>query len=341
MNKTIELVKALCQLDGVSGAEDAVRDYIESQVKDYCQTSVDARGNLICTKKGKKTPAKKIMLSAHMDEVGFIITGIDDDGFLRFDTVGSIDSRVVIGKPVSLESGVPGVVGTKPIHVQTKEEQDTPLKISDMYLDIGAVSKEDALNYVSLGDHAAFRSAFTTFGSDRIKGKALDNRAACACLIELLQKDAEYDFTAAFTVCEECGKTGAANAAFAIKPDIAIVVETTTACDVHAIDELNQVAVQGQGPCLSFMDSRTIYDRELFNKGLEVAKAHNIPCQVKRSTCGGNDAGDIQTVGAGVRVMAVSIPGRYTHSASNVLKVSDIDAATQLLGCLVDELANS
>lgn len=339
MNNTVELVKALCDLDGISGAEDQVRAYIESQVAGHCETSVDARGNLICVKKGRKTPAKKIMLSAHMDEVGFVVTGIDDDGFLRFSTVGGIDSRVVIGKTVRLESGIPGIVGTKPIHMQSKEEQDTPLKISDMYLDIGAVSKEDAEKYVSLGDRVAFRSNFVSFGNGRIKGKALDDRAGCACLIQLLQQEAEYDFTAAFTVCEECGKSGAGNAAFSIQPDIAIVVETTTAADVHGVGELDQVATQGQGPCLSFMDGTAIYDRQLFRRGLEIAKENNIPCQMKRGTCGGNDSGDIQSTGAGVKVMAVSMPGRYIHSASNVLKVSDIDATTALLAHLVEDLA--
>ena len=337
---TFELVKSLCDIDGVSGNEEQVREYIESLVKDHCECRTDARGNLICFKKGKKTPAKKIMLSAHMDEVGFVVTGIDDDGFLLFSPVGGIDSRVVIGKRVRLESGIPAIVGTKPIHMQSADEQNTPLKLSDMYLDIGAKNKEDALESVQLGDHAAFFSNTVLFGNDRIKAKALDDRAGCACLIQLLQQEAEYDFTACFTVCEECGKSGADNAAFSVQPDIAIVVECTTAADVHGVSELNQVVNQGQGPCLSFMDNGCIYDRALFRKGLAIAKENNIPCQVKRAVAGGNDSAVIQVTGAGVKVMAVSMPGRYIHSASNVLKISDIDATTQLLGCLVNNLAD-
>lgn len=337
---TFELVKNLCDIDGISGAEDKVREYIIEQVKDHCDYRVDARGNLICFKKGAKTPAKKIMLSAHMDEVGFVVTGVDEDGFLRFSTVGGIDSRVVIGKRVRLESGIPAVVGTKPIHMQSADEQNTPLKISDMYLDIGAKNKEDALESVTLGDHAAFFSNSVLFGNDRIKAKALDDRAGCACLIQLLQQDAEYDFTACFTVCEECGKSGADNAAYSVQPDIAIVVECTTAADVHGVSELNQVVVQGKGPALSFMDKGCIYDKALFKKGLAIAKENNIPAQVKTAVVGGNDAGVIQTMGAGVKVMAVSMPGRYIHSASCVLKLSDIDATTQLLGCLVNNLAD-
>ena len=337
---TFELVKALCDIDGVSGAEDNVRNYIEAQVKDYCDCKVDARGNLICFKKGKKTPAKKIMLSAHMDEVGFVVTGIDDDGFLRFSTVGGIDSRVVIGKRVRLESGIPAIVGTKPIHMQSAEEQNTPLKISDMYLDIGAKNKEDALESVALGDTAAFFSNTVLFGNDRIKAKALDDRAGCACLIQLLQQDAEYHFTACFTVCEECGKSGADNAAYTVQPDIAIVVECTTAADVHGVGELDQVVNQGKGPAFVLMDTRCIYDRALFKKGMAIAKEHNVPCQVKRATSGATDAAVIQTMGAGVKVMGVSMPGRYIHSASSTLKLSDIDATTQLLGHLVNGLAD-
>jgi len=337
---TFELVKNLCDIDGISGAEDKVREYIIEQIKDHCEYRVDARGNLICFKKGAKTPAKKIMLSAHMDEVGFVVTGVDEDGFLRFTTVGGIDSRVVIGKRVRLESGIPAVVGTKPIHMQSADEQNTPLKITDMYLDIGAKNKEDALESVNLGDSAAFFSNTVLFGNDRIKAKALDDRAGCACLIQLLQQDAEYDFTACFTVCEECGKSGADNAAYSVEPDIAIVVECTAAADVHGVSELNQVVNQGQGPCLSFMDGGCIYDKALFKKGLAIAKENNVPCQVKRGVSGGNDAAVIQTMGAGVKVMAVSMPGRYIHSASCVLKLADIDATTQLLGCLVKGLAD-
>ncbi len=337
---TFELVKNLCDIDGVSGAEDRVREYIISQIEGHCDYRVDCRGNLICFKKGKNTPAKKIMLSAHMDEVGFVVTGIDDEGFLRFSPVGGIDSRVVIGKRVRLESGIPAVVGTKPIHMQSAEEQNTPLKLSDMYLDIGAKNKEEALEYVNLGDTACFFSNTVMFGNDRIKAKALDDRAGCACLIQLLQQEAEYDFTACFTVCEECGKSGADNAAFDIEPDIAIVVECTAAADVHGVSELDNVATQGNGPCISFMDGGCIYDRALVRRALAVGKEKEIPCQIKRGVAGGNDAAVIQVNRAGVKVVAVSMPGRYIHSASNVLKLSDIDATTQLLGALVNDFAN-
>lgn len=336
---TFELLKDLCQIDGVSGAEDLVREYIEAQVKDYCDCRVDARGNLICFKKGKKTPSKKIMLSAHMDEVGFVVTGVDADGFLRFSTVGGIDSRVVIGKRVRLESGISAIVGTKPIHVQSKEEQDTPLKVSEMYLDIGAKDKEDALASVSLGDHAAFFSNVVEFGNGRIKAKALDDRVGCACLIQLLQQEAEYDFTACFTVCEECGKSGADNAAFSVEPDIAIIVECTAAADVHGVSELDNIATQGDGPCISFMDGGCIYDRSLVRRTLALGKEKNIPCQIKRGVSGGNDAAVIQVNRAGVKVVAVSLPGRYIHSASCVLKLSDVDATTQLLGAMVSDFA--
>ena len=341
MHKLVQLREALCLLDGVSGAEDQVREYIKAQVTPYCERVVtDSRGNLTCYKKGAATPKNKVMFTAHMDEVGFVITNIDSDGFLRFSTVGTIDSRVVIGKPVHLENGTPGVVGTKPIHVQTAEEKDTPLKISDMYIDIGASSKEDALKYVQPGDRAVFASDFVEFGSGRVKCKALDNRAGCAALILLLQQEAPFDYTAAFTVCEECGVSGAENAAFTLQPDIAVVLDVNACADVSAVDELDQVACQGQGPCLPFMDKRTIYDRALFKEGLAIAARHNIPCQVKKSTLGGNDAAPIQQAAAGAKVMAVMMPGRYIHSASPVLKTSDIENTVALLAVYAAELGN-
>lgn len=338
---TFELVKALCDLDGVSGAEEKVRDYIEAQVKDHCDCHVDNRGNLICFKKGKQSPAKKLMLSAHMDEVGFIVTGVDDDGFLRFRTVGDIDSRVVIGKRVHLDNGMAAIIGTKPIHVQSADEQNTPLQVSDMYLDIGAKNKEDALESVSLGDHAAFFSNTVCFGNDRIKAKALDDRAGCACLIQLLQQDAEYDYTVCFTVCEECGKSAADNAAFAVQPDLAIVLECGTAADVHGVGELEQVLAQGKGPGFVLMDNRCIYDRALFKQAMAIAKTHEIPCQIKNKVVGiNNDATAIQTAGTGAKVLGISLPARYIHSASSTMKLSDLDACTQLLSHLVNELSN-
>ncbi len=340
MNKLVQLLKDLCQLDGVSGAEDQVREYIKAQVEPYCETATDNRGNLICYKKGAAAPKNKVMFSAHMDEVGFIITKIDSDGFLRFSTVGGIDSRVVIGKPVRLENGTPGVVGTKPIHVQTAEEKDTPLKISEMYIDIGAASKEDALKYVQPGDRAVFASDFMEFGSGRVKAKALDDRAGCAALIALLQQDSPVDYTVVFTVCEECGKMGAGNAAYSVEPDIAVAVEVTAAADVSGVDELDQICIQGQGPCLSFMDGGTIYDRRLFKEGLAIAARHSIPCQIKTATTGGNESHDVQTAAAGARVMAVSLPGRYIHSASSIIKVGDLEHLVALLAVYANELGN-
>lgn len=336
---TAELLSSLCAVDAVSGSEEAIRQAIMDQVRDYCSCSVDTRGNLICVKEGKRQPKSTVVLFAHMDEVGFAVTGVDSEGFLRFSTVGPVDSRMVIGKRLRLPSGQVAIVGTKPIHVQSKQEQDTPLTVREMYLDLGAVDKEDALSCVALGDCAAYFCETRLFGDGRIKAKALDNRAGCACLIQLLQQEAEVGFTAVFTVCKECGKSGAENAAFALKPDVAIVVDCAEAADVSGVGELDQGLCQGKGPALSFQDGRCILDKALFRQGLSLAEKNGIPCQIKTSTTGDSEAAAVSTAGAGARTMLLSLPIRYSHSSAEVLKLSDVEDCTKLLGCLVQELA--
>lgn len=335
MNKTIELIRDLCQIDGVSGCEEQVAAFIQSRLPQSCQTHIDPRGNLICTKKGKKSPSQKLMFAAHMDEVGFIITYIEESGLLRFSNVGGIDTRVVVGKPVRLESGAVGVVGAKPIHLQKPAEQDEPLKMEGLYIDIGASSREEAEKLVSLGDRAAFRSDFIPFGSHKIKGKAIDDRAGCAVLMELLERELEYDITAVFTTQEEVGTGAAANAAYAVQPDIAVIVETTCAADTAGSTPSDEIAVQGDGPCISFKDTGTLYDMELYRRILKAGKKKGIPCQPKRGTAGSNDSKSIQSIGDGVRVAAVSMPCRYLHSPSCVLDKRDVHATVDLLEELV------
>ena len=319
---------------GATGRETNVANIISEMVKPYVDDiTIDSMGNVIATKKGQPG-GKRIMLAAHTDHIGFVVIGIEEKGFLRVSNVGGISRNNSFTRRVVFENGVSGVLSH-----EIQDFNAGNFTMDKMFIDIGAKTREEAEAMVDLGDVAVYAPDIFEMG-DRVVGPAMDDRAGCACLIQLLQQEAEYDFTACFTVCEECGKSGADNAAFSVQPDIAIVVECTTAADVHGVSELNQVVNQGQGPCLSFMDNGCIYDRALFRKGLAIAKENNIPCQVKRAVAGGNDSAVIQVTGAGVKVMAVSMPGRYIHSASNVLKISDIDATTQLLGCLVNNLAD-
>ena len=327
----IELLKQLSLLDGVSGREDEVRDFIRKEIEPYAECTTDALGNLIARKKGAKTPEKTLMFSAHMDEVGLIIHSINDDGYLSFSPVGGIDPRVLLGRSVFVsDKKVYGVIGSRPIHLLDSNERKQSPDFQQLYIDIGAKNKEMAEKAVSLGDFACYDSEFIRFGDGFLKGKALDDRAGCAVLIELIKQPLLYDAVFAFTVQEEVGTRGAATAAFGVQPDYAIVVEATTAADIADVKPEQQVCVLGKGGVVSFMDGRTIYDRGLYRLAFDVAKEQGIPCQPKAGVSGGNDAGAIHLSREGVRTLAVSLPCRYLHSACCVIREDDLSSTAAL-----------
>lgn len=336
----LETIKELSMLDGVSGRENAVREYIISAVSPYADgIETDPLGNLIVFKKGKNAPKNKVMLDAHMDEVGFMITHINSDGTLDFERVGGIDKRVMLGRPVTVgENKVNGVIGVKATHmVPAAEKLNMP---STMYIDIGAENAEDAEKVVSLGDYACFNSDFVEFGDGFIKGRALDDRAGCAILIDMIKSDLEYDMWFNFAAGEEVGFGITQTAFYKVQPDYAIVVETTTAADLADVPENKKVCSLGKGGVISFMDRRTIYPKELFDKAFELAEKHSIKAQVKSLVAGGNNAGAIHKTAGGVKTLAVSIPCRYLHSPSCVLKKEDIFESAKLIKVLAEEFAN-
>lgn len=335
------MLKELCLINGTSGDEGKVRDYIITQIKDYCEYSVDNMGSIIAYKKGKKAPKQKISINAHMDEVGFIVTGITDDGYLRFTSVGGIDSRVCLDRIVTVgKKAVKGVIGDKAFHLLSSDEKDRCPSFDDLLIDIGATSKDEAEQYVSLGDFAYFDCDYVELGNGYIKAKALDDRIGCMLMIELIKSELEYDTVFCFNVQEEVGLRGSKCTSYAVDADIAIVLESTTAADLDGVSGANRVCVLGDGPVISFMDNRTIYDRELFELGFTVAKENNILAQTKTAVAGGNDAGAIQTSGDGARVMAISLPTRYIHSGASVVKASDIDETRRLLKALLPKLTD-
>lgn len=324
-------LKKLCLLNGASGDEAAIREYIRSRIN-ADEINVDALGNLIAFKKGKKTPKHKIMFAAHMDEVGFMITNIDDNGFLSFGEVGGINPAVVLGKAVRLESGAEGVVGIKAVHQQSKDERSKMPEFKDIYIDIGAASKKEAEKLASLGSYAYFNSDFFEFGNGFIKGKAIDDRAGCLIMMDMINGDPEYDAWYTFTVQEEIGTRGAAAAAFTVNPDIAFVLETTTACDIQGVAGGKKVCELGKGAVVSYMDNGTVYDRRLFDLTMRIAHENNIAVQTKTLIAGGNDSRAIHTSHGGVRTCAISIPCRYLHSPSCVIKTDDFNAVKTLVG---------
>lgn len=331
------MLKELCLLNGTSGDESKVRDFIIENIKEYCDYKVDALGSVIAFKKGKKTPKNRIMLSAHMDEVGFIITSITDDGYLKFSPVGGIEPEVVLTRRLSVNGKV-GVVGSKAVHLMSNSEKDAAPQFSDFLLDIGAENKKDAQTFVSTGDFAYFISDYCEFGNGFIKAKALDDRIGCMLLIDLIKSDIEYDTYFCFNVQEEVGLRGAQCTSFEVRPDIAIVLESTTAADIDGVKGAERCCLLGKGPVVSYMDGRTVYDRGLYDKAFSVAKENNISVQTKTKIAGGNDAGAIQTSAGGCRVCAVSLPCRYIHSGSSVVKKSDIIETEKFLKIFLDSL---
>jgi len=328
----LELVKKLCMLDGVSSFEDQGRYYIKKRVAPYAdEIYEDVMGNLIVHKKGGIKPVERIMFAAHMDEVGLIIKSITDEGYLRFGTVGGIDTRVSIGKRVLIgEKHVPGVIGIKAVHLVGKEERKSVPKITDMYIDIGAKDKEDAQKVIEIGDYAIFDSDPVEFGDGFLKARAIDDRIGCAVMIRLIEQGPDIDAWYAFTVQEEVGTRGSGPAAFAVGPGIAIILEGTTAGDMPGTEPHRKVCSPGKGAVLPFMDNSAIYDRGVHSLLVKVAEDNGIMWQNKEYVSGGTDAGTVQRTLAGVKVGAISAAVRYIHSPSCVASIKDFEAIYNL-----------
>lgn len=328
------LLEKLCLADGVSGFEDEVRELIATDIEPFCDELYrDAVGNLIAVRYGKDRN-KRVMLCAHMDEVGFCIKYVNDDGTLLFDQVGMNASvlpskRVLIGK-----DKIPGVIGLAPVHV-TKGSKD--IKTSDLCIDVGAKNAEEAQHL--FGQYAVFDSDFCEFGNGLVKAKALDDRIGCAVMCALCKEDEfECDTYFVFTVGEEVGGVGAAAAANAVKPDVCLVLEGTTASDIYGNDGADKVCSLRCGPVCPFMDGGTLYDAKLYESIMKIAKENSIPCQAKTRVAGGTDASKIQKTGSGNRVAALSLPCRYIHTSASVASVTDMQNMYRLAKSVLPKL---
>lgn len=329
----LELLERLCNLDGTSGAENSVRDFIISQIDGFCDWKTDNLGNIIAFKKGKNTPSKKLMIDAHMDEVGFIITNITADGFLKFTVVGGIETSALMFRNVKIEGKINGVISGTPIHLVSAAARKKMPETDSLYIDIGAKSKEEAENYVTIGDSGVICSDFCKNG-DNIISKALDDRIGCALLINLIREDSEYDFYASFSVQEEIGCRGARVTAFSINPDSAIILEGTTAADISGTPEDKKVCKLGDGVAVSFMDKATVYDREYYN----IAMNSGIKCQPKAFVSGGNNSAAVHLSREGVRTIAISAPCRYIHTSNSVVSITDIESMYSLAKYMIKEI---
>ena len=315
-----ELLKTLCNLDGTSGDEKSVRDFIISEIDGFCDWKIDNLGNIIAFKKGKNAPVKKVMVDAHTDEVGLIITSVTADGFLKFKTVGGMDTAALMFRRVKINGSINGVISGKPIHLLSGDETKKLPKADSLYIDIGADSKEEALKHISLGDRAVLCGEYEEAG-ENIISKALDDRVGCFALVKLIKEFDEYDFYASFSVQEEVGLRGARVSAFSVNPQSAIILEGTTAADISGVSEENQVCNLGSGVAVSFMDGATVYDRDYYNCALQ----SGISCQPKCAVAGGNNSGAVHLSREGVRTLALSVPCRYIHSSSSVANKKDCE----------------
>lgn len=334
------VLKALSELNGVSGNENSVREFIIEQIREKTDSyKVDKIGNLLAEKKGTDVKGPKVLLCAHMDEVGLFVTEITADGYLKFQPVGGIDGRILVSKPVNLgKNNIPGVIGAKAIHLQKPEERQKSWNMEELYIDIGAATKEEADKVVAIGDYAAFTSLFEPLGSELWKGKALDDRAGCAVIMKILEDRYNCDLTAAFTVQEEIGLRGSKVVSNYIEADLAIIVETTQASDLREEDEEEWVVEVGRGPACSLMDSATIYRPGLIRKAAELAGKNNIPLQYRRGTTAANDAGNIHKAGQGIPTLTISIPCRNIHSMSSMISRKDYEHTLALIQAILKDI---
>jgi putative aminopeptidase FrvX len=327
-----KLLKTLTETFAPSGYEDSVRKVILKEVKPLAdEVKVDALGNLIVRRKpsaGAKDP-KKVMLAAHMDEIGIIASHIDKKGFVRFASVGATLGRYTLGARVRFLNGVTGVVGYDRL-----EQIDNIFPINKMYIDVGATSNENCP--VKVGDVAAFERVFIEMG-DRLVAKSLDDRSGVVVLIETLRtiNSTPNDLYFVFTTQEEVGKRGAGVAAFGIDPDIGIAVDVTPTGDTPS--SLKTVIELGKGPCVKFRDVGMISDPRVVHWMIKAAEKARIPYQREVLLVGSSDARKIQISRAGVMTGALSIPCRYVHSASEMVDINDLKNSVKLLTAMLNK----
>ena len=330
----LNLLKTLTTLPGVSGDEGAVRDFILDYAKPYGETMVDPMGSVIVTKKGRGNSKKTILLAAHMDEVGFIITDITNEGYLKFAPVGGVDPRVVPGKGLRIgPNALPGIIGPA-------GKPDQVADFPDLYIDIGALDADAAKSQVSLGDTACFDTE-PFLMDNTLVAKAIDDRVGCAVLLSLLEEDIPMDLHFAFTVQEEVGLRGATAVGNRINPDIALILEGTTAADIPGVKPGKEVCRMGGGVVIPFMDRSAVYDRSLYREVTALAEKCEIPWQTKQVIAGGTDGGAIQRAGTGARVLGLAAPVRNLHTGVNAASVSDMEHLLSLTRAMLHHLGET
>jgi tetrahedral aminopeptidase len=319
------LLQQLTEAVGVSGDEKEVRLLIRDLIAEHvAEWRVDAMGNLIACKPGTGAHPWRVMVDAHMDEVGLMITEIDSNGSLQFQGVGRFDDRALLGKVVQVGGKkLTGVIGARPIHLLKGNQRHTVVKRDAMRIDIGAKNRDDAAGKVKIGDRAAFVTPYEEIGATAV-AKAFDNRAGCAALIELLRAEPyPFDLYAAFTVQEEVGLRGARVAAYSVNPDVALILECTPAFDLPNERDVSPNVALSKGPSIYVMDAGTIQDPRLVSHITRTAAQLGIPFQIRQPGGGGTNTASIQRAHGGIPAATIAVPGRYAHTPAMMINLED------------------
>lgn len=343
MDINIPFLKQICELAGAPGFETRVRNLVIQHVTPLVdEIKTDNLGNVIAIKRGKRNPAgKRVMVAAHLDEIGFMVTHIDENGFLRFHTLGGFDPKTLTAQRVIVhgKKDLTGVMGSKPIHVMSPEEKLKLPKTTDFFIDLG-MSKEEVIKYVTVGDPVTRDRELIEMG-DCVNCKSIDNRVAVFILIESLKllTDPAYDVYATFTVQEEVGIRGANVAAHSINPDFGIALDTTIAFDVPGAQPFEKVTELGKGTAIKIMDAMTICDYRMVQFMKITADRHAIAWQPEILTAGGTDTAGVQRMGKqGAIAGAISIPTRHLHQVIEMAHKKDIVDSIALLKACLEEI---
>jgi putative aminopeptidase FrvX len=338
------LLERLSDAFGPAGCEDEVRRTLGREVCDKVDDlQTDALGNLIAFKKGTgPDPRLKVMVDAHTDEVGLMVTRIEKSGLLGFRAVGGIDDRLLLAKGVVIgEERLPGIILAPPVHLTKPEQRKQVITIEQLVIDIGATSKDEAQELVKVGDYAAFDARFQVLTGDglrTVKGKAFDDRVGCAAAAALADEQYAVDLYLSFSAQEEVGLRGARVAAFRIHPDIAFALEGTVCDDTPKKEDVSPTTRLGAGPAITVMDRTFIADRRLVQLMVDIAEAEAIPYQFKEPGVGGTDAGAIHLSKTGVPTVALSVPCRYLHAPVSLLSLNDFDDLVALMKAALHSL---
>jgi endoglucanase len=343
INENLEKLSNAC---GVTGRENQVRELMIKLLKPYTdEILVDKLENVIAIKKGKPK-APKIMLAAHMDEIGLMVKAITKEGFIKFAKIGGIDDHILQAQKVKIhtkDGNCTGVISSKPPHLQKEEERKKVITFDELFIDIGAESKEDAANKgVAIGDTISFDIKYENLGKGIAVGKAFDNRAGCATMIETLKLIQKTDYTicAVGTVQEEVGLRGAATAAFGVDPDLALALDVTTTGDVPGIKETDTSIKMGKGPALTISDAGLITPPKILRWLTQTAEQEKIPFQLEAGLPGSTDAARIFLSREGIPSGVVSIPTRYIHSPVGMLNLQDIENAAKLTAVAIQKVTD-